>query len=476
MLADAPERQDAGARRSVVPPAAGRSLWLAAVWTGAGAAVLCAVVAIGVVAICWLPAAGTSGHAGSAIRAGVLTFLAALHGGITVAGLSTAFVPLGLTLLVGLVAWRAGAGLADAAHALGEERVARLVQVGATQAGVFALGCGVGAGMTSLGTTSVTVLPATLSAAVLFAATGGVAFVRWSPLREIVVSRLPSWAGPVTRGAAAGIGCYLGAGAVLVAGALVIAHDRVEALSALVGGGWSGAPILLLGMLAAPNAAIAGLAYLAGPGFAVGSGTHVSLFTTAQGTLPAFPLLGGVPTGHGAPWPVWIGVVGAALLAGACVARVTARAPGWGQRFRDTAAVAILAGVLGGLLAWLGGGAIGSGRLNAVGASPWRVGFALATGLGVAAAFGLGLLALGQRVQRVRHARADRRHDAIHAAQPEADTDGDADADADVATSRVLRAALRVIRNPEHRAEEPDDDVSCRGDAAGPDHDREVAG
>ena len=38
------------------------------------------------VAVCWLPVSGTSGHPKSAIHAGLLTFLASVHGGITVDG------------------------------------------------------------------------------------------------------------------------------------------------------------------------------------------------------------------------------------------------------------------------------------------------------------------------------------------------------------------------------------------------------
>ena len=89
-------------------------------------------------------------------------------------------------------------------------------------------------------------------------------------------------------------------GALLVAGSLVMHHGEVETISRQVGGGWGGVPILVLGVLAAPNAIIYSIAYLAGPGFALGTGTSVSLTSTAHGTLPAFPLLGAVPSGHGA--------------------------------------------------------------------------------------------------------------------------------------------------------------------------------
>jgi hypothetical protein len=372
-------RDRSGARRSVVPEAAGRSLWLAAAWTGAGTAIVAAITAIAVVAVCWLPASGGSGNAASAIRAGVLTFLAALHGGITVDGLPSAFVPLGMTLAVAALAWRAGSGLADAADLLGEHRRAQLAQAAALQTLTFAACCGVSAHLAGLGSSRVSALAATLAGLVLFAGFGGVAFVRASDLREDVVAVLPDWLGPACRAAAAAVGCYVAAGAALTAAALVVHHERVEALSHLVGGGWSGVPVLLLGVLAAPNAAIAGAAYLSGAGFALGSGSPVALGSTVHGTLPAFPVLGAVPVGP-APVPVWLLAGLVPLVAGGCVARVALAggAAGWRPALRTAGVAAAVVGLAAMVLAWQGGGAVGSGRLSAFGASPWK--FAVATG------------------------------------------------------------------------------------------------
>ncbi len=312
-------------RRSVVPQAAGRSLWVAAVWTGAGAALVCAVVAIAAVAVCWLPASAGAGNSGSAIRAGLLTFLAALHGGITVGGLDAAFVPLGLTLVAGAIAWRAGAGLADAAEQLGEEDTARLVRAGLMQTGSFVVLCGVAAAGSHLGTSRVSVPGAVIAGAALFAGTAGVAFVRFSALGDDIADRAPAWLEPAARIAAATMAVYLGAGALLVLCSLVAHHDQVEAISRQVGGGWAGVPVLLLGVLAAPNAAIAASSYLAGTGFVVGSGTTVSLGSRPHGTLPAFPVLGAVPSGP-APWSVWLLAVLTPLAAGCVVSRLALRA------------------------------------------------------------------------------------------------------------------------------------------------------
>jgi Family of unknown function (DUF6350) len=386
-----PSARSEPTRRKVVPQAAGRSLWLAAAWTGAGAAVVGATAAIAIVAVCWLPAAGPAGNAGSAIRAGVLTFLTALHGGSTVDGVPTAFVPLGMTALAGLICWRAGSGLADAADAAAEDRPEILLRAGGLQAAVFAVTCALAAAVAPLGTSRVPVGAALIAGLLLFLLTGGVAFVRSSPLREFVAERLPAPVAGGTRAAAAAVAVYVGAGALLVLASLIVHRGTVETLSGRIGGGWAGAPVLLLGILAAPNAAVAGASYLAGPGFAVGSDTGVSLGSTVHGTLPAFPVLGAVPTGP-AGTAAWLLAAVTPVLAGLAVVRVVRAADSWVERWRQ-AGIAVVAAVLGGgLLAGLAGGSLGGGRLRAVGASPWQ--FGLATGAGIAVVAGSGLAGL----------------------------------------------------------------------------------
>jgi hypothetical protein len=375
-----------------VPAAAARSLGVAAAWTGAATALLGAVIGIVAVAVCWLPASGPSGNAGSAVRAGILTFLAALHGGITVDGVRAAFVPLGLTVVVGLLAWRAGTGLADAAADLGEHPRRALVRAGAIQAGVFAVVCALLARLSPLGTSNVSEVAAFGAGLVLFAGTGSVAFARHTSLAAVFVARRPSWLAPSLRAALAGVIVYVGVGALLVACSVLLHRGRVELLSGQVGGGWSGLPVLLLGVLAAPNAAVAGASYLAGPGFAVGSGSSVSLGSTVHGTLPAFPVLGAVPTGP-ANAATWLLAAVTPVLAGVAVVRVVGRSPSWRSRWQQLG-LAVPGIVLLALpLAWLGGGGIGDGRLSAVGASPWQFALATAAGTGAVAVPALAALA-----------------------------------------------------------------------------------
>ncbi|MDQ2750696.1 MAG: DUF6350 family protein [Actinomycetota bacterium] len=402
------DQEDEAARRSVVPQAAGRSLWLAAIWTGVGAAVACATLAIVVVAGCWLPVSGPSGHSRSAVHAGLLTFLAALHGGITIDGTPTAFVPLGMMIIVGLTAWRAGSGLADATNSLGETDPMRLGLAGVTQAVSFMITCLVAVPFATLGTSSAPFARVALASFVLFAVTGGLAFIRSSPLGDVVAERVPPGATAVLRAAGAGVTAYLGIGALLVAGSLVAHAGRVEALSQQVGGGWGSVPILLLGLLCAPNAVIVGAAYLAGPGFAIGSGGTASAVSTAHGVLPAFPLLGAMPAGHGATGPVWSMVALTPLAAGLLLARLAGRAERWPTRFGTAAAAAGSAGVVMVLLAWQGGGGIGSGRLKTVGASPWRLGLFVGLELAVVAGAALTVALLTQLVRAARDEAAGR--------------------------------------------------------------------
>jgi hypothetical protein len=396
-----PPRDDADAgRRSVVPNAAARSLWRAAVWTGMGAAVVCAVFAIVVVAICWLPVSGSTGRTHSAIHAGLLTFLAAVHGGVTVDGTAGFFLPLGMLFAVGLTAWRAGAGLADAAAAIGETDPARLAMAGLAQAASFAIACLVAVPLATLGTSSAPFLTVGAAALLLFAVAGGAALICYSPLSDWCLERLPRDVQRGARAAAVVLAVYVGAGALLVAAALAVHHGRVEELSREVGGGWGGVPILLLGVLAAPNAVIAGIGYLAGPGFAVGSQTTVSPFSTAHGTMPAFPILGALPSGHGAGPAAWLLVAVTPLVAGLLLARLACRTDGWTARLR-VAGSAIGFVALGlAVLAWQGGGSIGGGSLSAVGASPWQLGLAVAAAVSAVAAAALGAVALRERLGR----------------------------------------------------------------------------
>ena len=168
--------------------------------------------------------------------------------------------------------------------------------------------------------------------------------------------------------------CYLGAGALLVAGSLAMHLPTAVGIQRQLAPGLAGLPIALIGIGLAPNAALAGAGYLAGPGFQVGSHTRISAVATSHGRLPSFPLLAAIPSGGPATVIGLLAIAAVALLAGWLCARLVRSAAAWPVRLADAAAAAALAGGSLGLLTALGSGGIGAGALSTIGASWWAVG------------------------------------------------------------------------------------------------------
>ncbi len=378
----------ASATDELSPP----SWWWTSIRSGALALALGAGLSIVVAVVCWLPDAGVSGRPLSAIRAGLLAFLDAHGGGIRLDGVDTRFVPLGLTVAVLVVAARAGRTLAAAVLDDSGQQVAGAL---ALQTATYVVGCAVLVPVARLGTTSVAYLPTIVSATLIFAIGSGAAVVVGCGFHE----RLPEATSASVRAVIAVVAAYVGAGALLAAGSLIVHASRVMDLSRQVGGGLSGIPILVLGALCAPNAALAGSAYLAGPGFAVGTGTHVSAFATSHGLLPAFPILGALPDGHGANALTFALAAALVVVIAVVATRSLTGVSGLLTRLRCAGGVAVGAGMAQAVLAWRAGGAVGSGRLHTVGASPLRVGVAVALVVFAATLVGVAIAALWQRVR-----------------------------------------------------------------------------
>jgi len=368
-----------------------------AAWTGAGAAILCAVLGIVAVAVVWLPVSGEGGKAHSAIAAGLLTYLASLHGGITVDGTHATWLPLGLTLIVAAIAWRVGGQLASA---VADERDVRvLARTGAVQAAAFATVSLVLVPFARLGSSGASYVGVGFAAVILFALTGGVAYVRGTALCEAWFGQVPATVWVSVRAAVSGLLVLAAGAALLVGGSLLFHAGTVTTLSRQVGGGWGSVPILLLGILAAPNAVIGGASYLAGPGVHVGA-AHATALSTAHGTLPAFPLLGAMPSGDGASPLVWTLAVVVWLGAGFAAAAVIVRR--CTDALPDRLLVAVLAAAAAGLLAllagWVTGGGIGGGNLASIGVPAGWFALLVAGELLAASALGLVLATVGSGV------------------------------------------------------------------------------
>jgi hypothetical protein len=193
---------------------------------------------------------------------------------------------------------------------------------------------------------------------------------------------------------------HLGGALLLLVAAMVIGWDRVLMLHHALAPGVPGGLVLVIAQLAVvPNLVIWSGAFVAGPGFAVGTGTSVLPGHTVLGALPAVPVLGVLPTPSEGPGWAWA-VLAFPVLAGAVAGWWILQAEPTGDlpvvvraALRGTGLTALLAGVCWGVLSWLSGGPAGPGRLAQIGPSPWQVGLAVGieVGLGALLAVGVGV-------------------------------------------------------------------------------------
>jgi hypothetical protein len=119
----------------------------------------------------------------------------------------------------------------------------------------------------------------------------------------------------------------------------------------------------------------AGVAYLAGPGFALGTDVHFSAWGNEPGVVPGFPARAGLPGGHRAA-PVALAVM---LLMLALMCLVSAAAlrdevrRGWPEALRAAVLCAVVAASVVAAGVGLAGGSLGGHRLAVVGGSPIQV-------------------------------------------------------------------------------------------------------
>jgi len=237
----------------------------------------------------------------------------------------------------------------------------------------------------------VSYLPMAAGAAVLGIVAAGWGAGRESGALDELADRLPGAVRPLLRAVLTGLLTLLALCTGVVAIALASDTRGYAAVSGSLGGAGAGAVgLLALGVLLLPNAAAAVVGLAAGPGFAVGSGTLISVHGVTLGAVPALPLLAALPDTQAVP-PVAFASQTLPALAG-LVAGITL-----GRRLRDGdggAVVAGLWGVLAGLLlglaalvvVWVAGGSLGDGALAEVGAPPFTTGLAVAAQAGIAAA------------------------------------------------------------------------------------------
>jgi hypothetical protein len=353
---------------------------LEAVPDGAGRALLAGVEAAVFAWLCVvIPAVATYVATAAAPALGDATWLQAAaagsgvwrlaHGGaLSVAGASVSIVPLGLSALA----------VGTAAFSLRRARVL-------TWPGVIAATLGY-AGATlvlaSLPPAATGGLGRTAAGAVLVGATGALLAVRRGrrslpPLHwelEVQLRRIPREARSAlvagTRGAGMAVAGLLAVGAVLVLVSLGVHHERFsESLATLRAGALGVVMLVVACLLLLPTVLVWAVAWVAGPGFAVGVGTSVTPDGVIVGPLPVFPLTAALP--GPSPLAGWtpLVVVAAGIGIGWYLHTRHLQDRLWGSAV--SAAVAALGcGAATWLLAEASSGSVGPGRMAEVGPDP----------------------------------------------------------------------------------------------------------
>ena len=354
-------------------PVAAKPLGIGALVAGvvASASVLLGCMVVGLIG--WFASdAGSHGNTRDALRVGadgwLLALGAHLHLSIGSGATTVSAVPLGLTALCVVVAYRLGSW-AGATSAVEDVRTLALGAV--VMSGVYGVVAVLTAVLASIPTAEPSLLRSFVGGFLVALLGGGAGLLVGS--RGVLDRRpvVPEVVIACGRGALATILLLVAAAALLVTVSLVLhlgtAANVLSRLHTDVAGGLL---YTLLVAAAAPNAVLLASAYLLGPGFAMGAGTLVAPSAVVLGPVPAFPLLAALPSTG--PAPAWATALVAAPVLSAVVGAVlmVRRHPVYG--YQTGAARGLGSGLLAGALltvaVGLAGGAVGPGRMAHVGA------------------------------------------------------------------------------------------------------------
>jgi hypothetical protein len=384
---------------------------LAAVWTlGAGLAVLTTLTLVGWIAA---PLSAFGDSLPGVFRTACQLWLAAHHAGFAIPGGRIGLLPLGLTILPGALLYRAGLWMArdadlrlrmparlpkgtprDVENARRRAQLALVAQAGISLAAPYSLLAGMIALVARNEVTQPFLGEALVSHLVLAFLAGSLATARTIGPWRSMLRLLPERPRSVVAGTAVATTVLLASGTLLVLGAIVMNFGQIRDLSSVLAPGFVGGLLLVLVEgLYLFNAAVWGMAYIAGPGFAIGTGTLVAPTGVKLGAVPSLPLLGALPTPGASP--AWVmAVIAVPFAAGAIAGVVVARtaptpmieaAPLWGF------VCGLSTGAMAGALAVLSGGPLGGARLSAMGPSPWEVALSVTLEVGVAAGISAGI-------------------------------------------------------------------------------------
>jgi hypothetical protein len=368
--------------RRAEPAWGSRVPWLAGVLAAAWALIAGFAVAALPALLVWIDE-GAAAPVGEPVRIGGQIWLAGHRVGLQVDDADVRFAPLGMTIVVLLLLYRAARW---AAHTAGVTSLRRAAVVVIPAAGLYAAGA---AGV-ALWSTTVNVSADPLSAAAWagsVAAVGvGIGVGYEAELGERLARWLPIGSLPVLRGAAVAVAGLFAVGSALVAVSAIAHSDRIaavaEALDPDLTGGLS---LAMAGAALVPNAAVWAAAYALGPGFALGAGTSVGPDAVELGIVPALPALAAIPAEtYGVwGWLVLVGPVLVGIMTGLVIRRFSTGGR-WRRAVEVMLSAALAAVVMAGLTV-LSGGSVGAARLSIVGPMPLEVAIATFVEVGIPA-------------------------------------------------------------------------------------------
>ncbi|MDQ6935569.1 MAG: DUF6350 family protein [Actinomycetota bacterium] len=362
------------------PPVA-RPLTVSAVIAGVGSAGATLLTCMAVAVAGWFIAdAGAHGQTNGALRTGAYIWLLGHGARLDLNGVPIGIVPLGLTAVFALAAYRSGRWAGTTSQPVTDDKS---WAIGATvSTGIYViiavLTCvlaGQGPATASLGRALVGSLLVGGLAGSAGMAVGAGRFGVW-------MGRIPGWVRAVAGGAMAAVLALFAVSAGLVAVSLALSwNDAATVLSALHLHTGDALMYTLVALVVTPNAALLGTSYILGPGFVVGAGTLVSPSAVALGPMPAFPLLAALPNAGQQPW--WFQLVLALpVLAGAVGGGLAQRhyaVTAWDSAALRGFGVGLAAALVTTALVALAGGPMGTGELTHVGAPLGQV-FVIAVG------------------------------------------------------------------------------------------------
>jgi hypothetical protein len=400
-----PPRRPPRARPPVREPGP-RPVVLVGIGVAGWIALLGLALIVCVVLVAWLTAAHHNDALAPAIATAVAAWLLAQHCSLTLPGGHLSVVPLLLTFVLGALLVRGGRQAARLTEAVSRGKVVAVtfaVAVPYAVAGALLTRVVDHAGVSA---SPVRGAAGTFALAVLCVGYGA---LRESQLLVALFAALPGWSRLLLRSGLVGFAVVVAVAAVGIVLALIGHGSRVVALNNSLHPGLPGSALLAVVSAAyLPNAIAWTASLAAGPGFAVGTGTSVSLAGVHLGAVPALPLLAPLPQSGHAPAVAWL-LVSGLVAGGATIGWLVARRPTevtvrsvddgvWWLRLRlPDAGLALAAGActgaLLGVLGWLSGGSIGPGRMSDAGPAGLYVGLAAAAEVGALAALTVAALA-----------------------------------------------------------------------------------